>query len=266
MKKERRSDKNKRLKIAVFDSGIGGLTVYNALKKRYPFCDFIYYADTAHVPYGGKSGKTIIAYAEKIVSFLLRKKADLIVCACNTASAVALDSISRHCPVPVYGVIDAAVSEAAAFSRVAVIGTKLTVKSGVYEKKLMKRNKNIRVRSLPAPLFVPLVEEGWAGTEIAAKVVEIYLAPLKRMRPEALILGCTHYPILRKAIAAFMGPATRLVDSSSLAGALSGVVRICAGRGKSDFYVSDDPAHFVKMAREIMKVSAGRAHLCTEFL
>lgn len=254
------------MKIGVFDSGIGGLTVYTTLKKRYPSCDFIYYADTAHVPYGGKSRKTIISYAEHIVSFLLRKKADLIVCACNTASAVALGAVSANCPVPVYGVIDAAVEEASAFSRVAVIGTKLTIKSGVYEKKLKKINKKIKVSSLAAPLFVPLVEEGWADTDVAAKVVRIYLAPLKRLRPEAMIMGCTHYPILRKALAAFMGPSTRLVDSSALAASMSSAVRACAGRGKSEFYVSDDPAHFVKAARKIMKVSAGRAKLCTEFL
>ncbi|MBA3052327.1 MAG: glutamate racemase [Candidatus Omnitrophica bacterium] len=256
----------RRTRIGVFDSGIGGLTVYRTLQKKYPFCDFIYYADTAHVPYGGKSGKTIIAYTEKIVSFLLRKKADLIVCACNTASAVALESISRNCPVPVHGVIAAAVEHAAVFSRVAVIGTKLTIKSGVYEKQLKKINKKIRVKSLPAPLFVPLVEEGWSGTDVAEKVAGIYLAPIRRMRPEALIMGCTHYPILRREIADFMGPKTRLVDSSSLAEAISGSVRICTGTGKSSFYVSDDPGHFVKMAKEIMKVSAGRAQLCTEFL
>jgi len=253
------------MKIGIFDSGIGGLTVYGALKKKYPFCDFIYFADTAHVPYGDKSEKTIISYTGKIVSFLLRQKADLIVCACNTASAVALKSISENCPVPVHGVIDAAVAEAAAFSRVAVIGTKLTVKSGVYEKKLKKNNGKITVKSLPAPLFVPLVEEGWSGTDVSKRVTEIYLAPVKRMRPEALILGCTHYPILRKEISSYMGAGTRLVDSSSVSEAVAPFVRRFPGRGKSSFYVSDDPVHFVRTAKKIMKVSAGRAKLCTEF-
>ncbi len=266
MKKKLRSSPRRRMKIGIFDSGIGGLTVYGALKKEYPFCDFIYFADTAHVPYGDKSEKTIISCTGKIVSFLLRQKADLIVCACNTASAVALKSLSENCPVPIHGVIDAAVAEAAAFSRVAVIGTKLTVKSGVYEKKLKKMNGKIKVKSLAAPLFVPIVEEGWSGTDVSERVAEIYLAPVKRMRPEALILGCTHYPILRKEIAAYMGAGTRLVDSSSVSDAIAGLVWSFGGRGKSSFYVSDDPMHFVKTAKKIMKVSAGRAKLCTEFL
>ena len=266
MSKKLRPSFSRRMKIGIFDSGIGGLTVYSALKKKYPFCDFIYYADTAHVPYGNKSEKTIILYTKKIVSFLLRQKADLIVCACNTASAVALKSISTNCPVPVHGVIDAAVAEAAAFSRVAVIGTKLTVKSGVYEKKLKKINGKIKVKSLAAPLFVPIVEEGWSGTDVSERVAEIYLAPVKRMRPEALILGCTHYPVLRKEIAAYMGAEVRLVDSGALSDAIADLVRRSPGRGKSYFYVSDDPVHFVRTAKKIMKVSAGRAKLCTEFL
>ncbi|MBU3954963.1 glutamate racemase [bacterium] len=266
MSKKRRSASQRRTKIGVFDSGIGGLTVYKELRKKYPFCDFIYFADTAHVPYGDKSEKTIIAYTKKIVSFLLRKKVDLIVCACNTASAVALKSLSANCPVPIHGVIDAAVREAAVFSRVAVIGTKLTIKSGVYEKKLKKMNGKIKVKSLAAPLFVPLVEEGWAGTDVSGRVVKIYLAPVKLMCPEALILGCTHYPVLRKEISDYMGGDVRLVDSSSVVGAIALSVSMRRGRGKSSFYVSDDPGHFVRTAKKIMKVSAGRAKLCTEFL
>ncbi|MEA2081226.1 MAG: glutamate racemase [Elusimicrobiota bacterium] len=266
MKTKQRSVSHRRTKIGIFDSGIGGLTVYKTLKKKYPFCDFIYYADTAHVPYGDKSEKTIIAYTKKIVSFLLKKKADLIVCACNTASAVALESISANSPVPVHGVIDAAVEEASVFSAVAVIGTKLTVKSGVYEKKLRKINGKIKVKSLAAPLFVPLVEEGWSGTDVSERVAGIYLAPLRRMRPDALILGCTHYPVLRKEIASYMGSGVRLVDSGSVAYAIAGLVRSCSGRGKTIFYASDDPGHFTKMAKKIMNVKAAEVKLCTEFL
>ena len=254
------------MKVGIFDSGVGGLTVYKTLKKRYLFCDFIYFADTAHLPYGDKSKKTIISYSSRIVDFLLKKKCDLIVCACNTASSVALPVIRKQSPVPVYGVIESAADAVRSLKKVAVIGTKLTIRSGAYERAILRRKKSIKLFARPAALLAPIVEEGWADTEVCRRAIEIYLADIKKWKPQALILACTHYPLLKKQFSRYLGASVKLIDSSSIVKTLDAHIAPSKRKGKSSFFVSDDPEHFSAVARDIMGLDVGKVKLCTKYL
>ena len=254
------------MRIGIFDSGVGGLTVYRVLKKRYPSCDFIYFADTAHLPYGDKSKNTIISYSARIADFLIEKKSDLIVCACNTASSAALPYLRKKSPVPVYGVIKSAADEVRDLKKVAIIGTKFTIRSRAYEKAVRRVNRSAEIFARPAPLLAPIVEEGWAETGVCRRAIEIYLSDIKKWKPDALILACTHYPILRKQFSRFLGPSVRLVDSSSIVKILDRHILPAKQRGLSSFFVSDDPKRFTEIAGSIMGVRAGRAKLCTKYL
>ncbi|MFH1957721.1 MAG: glutamate racemase [bacterium] len=254
------------MKIGIFDSGVGGLTVYGTLKKRFPFCDFIYFADTAHLPYGNKSKKAVISYSRRVIGFLAGKGADLIVCACNTASSVAVPELKKESPVPLYGVIEAAAEVAKKSKRVAVIGTKLTIKSRAYERAILGKKSGIKVFVRATPLFVPLVEEGWVGTDVCRSVVEIYLGDIKKYRPDALVLACTHYPVLKGLISDYLGSSVKLIDSSSIVNVLAKRIRQGSGSGRSEFFVSDDPAHFAETAKNVMKIGVKKVKLCTKFV
>lgn len=254
------------MKIGIFDSGVGGLTVYSALEKSFPFCDFTYFADTAHLPYGNKSKKAVISYSRRIIEFLTSRGAELIVCACNTASSVAVPVLKRESSVPLYGVIEAAVEEAKKSKRVAIIGTKLTVKSRAYERAILRKKPGTKVFAQAAPLFVPLVEEGWVRTEVCRKVVEIYLRDIKKRRPDALILACTHYPVLRGLISDYLGSSVKLIDSSSIVNILAKHIKPDLKKGRSEFFVSDDPSHFTEIAVNIMKIGVKKVKLCTKFV
>lgn len=202
--------------IGVFDSGIGGLTVLRALLENLPAEDFIYLGDTAKVPYGNKSPPTITRYALENTLFLLQKGVKAIVVACNTVSATCLDTLASSFRAPVVGVIGPAAGEAARLTRtchVGVIGTAGTVSSGAYERALHALDPGLRITAVACPLFVPLVEEGFTEHQITSLAVSEYLAPLKGSDVDTLILACTHYPFLRKAITAYLGPEVELVDS-----------------------------------------------------
>jgi glutamate racemase len=216
------------LLIGVFDSGIGGLTVLRALRAAWPGHSTIYLGDTARVPYGSKSPQTVIRYARQVADFLLGEGIELLVVACNTASANALEALA-DLPVPVVGVIEPGAQGAAEAVRrkshpaphIGVIGTRATINSGAYQRALERLLPGVRISARPCPLLVPLADEGWEETEIARAVARQYLADwlpdapgAPAGRPSALVLGCTHYPVLRPTLAAVLGPEVELIDSA----------------------------------------------------
>lgn len=203
--------------IGVFDSGIGGLTVVRALLDRLPGHDITYLGDTARTPYGSKSATTIVKYSLKNTEFLLRQGARFIVIACNTASSYAFQAVRDQFNVPVFEVIGPGAHLAVARSRrrsIGVIGTRATIASGVYEAKIKQEAPEARVFAVPCPLLVPLVEEGWINKPETAMIVRKYLHPLKTRQIDTLILGCTHYPVLRHVIQRKIGARVALVDSA----------------------------------------------------
>lgn len=241
--------------IAVFDSGLGGLSVVRHLRKLLPNENVVYFGDTARVPYGTKSRPTVISFARETARFLLRFDPKLVVAACNTASALAMDALQDSLPVPVIGVVEPGAEAAVRLSRgkpVAVIGTEATIASGAYPAAIRARTEGLRVVPLACPLFVPIVEEGRTCDDPIVKlVVETYLAPLRAQNVRVVVLGCTHYPLLRDAIAACLGPDVQIVDSgreTSLAVQhalqardwLSG----SGSQGSIRCYVSDNPTRF----------------------
>lgn len=203
--------------IGVFDSGIGGLTVLREIQRILPNENFIYLGDTARVPYGTKSSKTVITYSQSNSTFLISKGIKLLVVACNTASAVALSSLRWDFDIPIIGVIEPGARKAASITRsgkVGVIGTPSTIKSNAYNKAIENISPEIRVYSKSCPLFVPLAEEGWTEGEIAELTAKKYLEPLRKTGIDVLILGCTHYPILKSTIQKVLGDEITLVDSA----------------------------------------------------
>ncbi len=203
--------------IGVFDSGIGGLTVVRALRELLPNETIFYLGDTARVPYGGKSAATVERYSLEITEMLLGEHCKTVVVACNTASALALARLESTTPVPITGVIRPGAQAAVAATRnghIGVIGTRATIKSGAYDRALLALDPAVRVSARPCPLFVPLIEEGWLESEITDGVVRQYLTPLVEDGIDTLVLGCTHYPLLRAAIGRFLGESVRLVDSA----------------------------------------------------
>jgi len=243
--------------IGVFDSGIGGLTVLHALREALPAGGpFIYLGDTARVPYGTKSNDTVVRYAVEGARFLLRHDIRALVVACNTMSAVAVEALERVVEVPVIGVI-APGAEAAARAtrsrRIGVIGTAATIKSGAYTTALESRIPGVRVVSRACPLFVPLAEEGWVDNDVARQVARIYLEDLGRDGIDTLVLGCTHYPLLRRVIGDAIGPDVTLVDSAVAAAHAVRARLIASGQlpaagakpGAGDhFFVTDSSERF----------------------
>jgi glutamate racemase len=214
---------NRNLPIGIFDSGVGGLTVYRALHERLPTERYVYLGDTARVPYGTKSLSTVERYAIENARFLEARGVKLLVVACNTASALALPAIRRSVSVPVVGMIEpgarSVFAGAGASGRVGVIATESTVKSGAYSSAVKELAPGLEVFERACPLFVALAEEGWAETEVARTVAEEYLRELREREVSAVVLGCTHYPILRRAIQETLGAQVRLIDSGEAAAA-----------------------------------------------
>jgi len=211
------SDQQRSRPIGVFDSGLGGLTVLRALHERLPCEDMVYFGDTARVPYGTKGEKTVAAFARQDAGLLVEQGVKMVVVACNTASAFALDHLRRVLPVPVLGVIEPGVDTALRSTTngaVGVIGTSGTIRSGRYQAGLARELEAARIVVQECPLFVPLVEEGMAGHPVTAMVAREYLAPLSEAGVDTLILGCTHYPLLKDDISRTMGAGVALVDSA----------------------------------------------------
>jgi len=207
---------NSDLPIGIFDSGVGGLTVYRALHERLPDEHFVYLGDTARVPYGTKSLATVERYAVENARFLEAHGIKLLVVACNTASALALPAIRRTVNVEVVGVIEPGAESAVAAAKghpIAVIATEATVQSGAYSQAIHRLNPATEVIERACPLFVPLAEEGWADSEVAVCVAQHYLQDFRNFKTGALVLGCTHYPILQNVISTTMGASVKLIDS-----------------------------------------------------
>jgi len=248
--------------IGVFDSGIGGLTVVKELIKSLPYEDIVYFGDTARVPYGTKSHQTVVRFSTENVLFLLRYNVKLIIVACNSSSSVALASLKRNFKVPIIGVIEPGAAYATSMSysqRIGVIGTSTTIKSKAYEKQIRGLVPKAKVYSKSCPLFVPLAEEGWLDGKVTSQIIRTYLSPLKKKDIDTLILGCTHYPLLEKAIKRVMGKGVKLIDSAvsvaETAKALlqeEGLARHAGIRGRRRFFVSDEPGRFKRMGERFL--------------
>lgn len=248
--------------IGVFDSGIGGLTVVKELIHHLPFESIIYFGDTARAPYGTKSKSTIIRFTLENILFLLKQDVKLIVVACNTSSSIALPVIRKHFKVPIIGVILPGAKEAVYATknkRVGVIATPGTVKSRAYEAEIKRLSPDIKVVSCACPLFVPLVEEGWLNEQATLDVAKKYLTPFKQSGVDTLILGCTHYPLLKSTIRKVLGAKINLIDSAQqvaleakeiLAG--DGQLEKSCGRAKNIFFVSDEPDPFAHLAQRFL--------------
>ncbi|MCM0080396.1 glutamate racemase [Geomonas sp. Red32] len=253
--------------IGIFDSGVGGLTVLKEIVRVLPQEDTIYLGDTARVPYGTKSPETVIRYSHQIAHYLQSQDIKLLVVACNTASAVALGSLSAELPVPVVGVIEPGAKAAVAATRtgkVGVIGTAGTIGSSAYTKAIKRINPDIEVVTRACPLFVPLAEEGWVDNEVARLTARIYLGDLREQGVDTLVLGCTHYPILKKVIAEVMGPGVTLVDSAeettlTVAGILGeqDLLRPKGELGNHHYYVTDVPAGFIRVGNRFLGGNLG---------
>jgi glutamate racemase len=203
--------------IGIFDSGVGGLTVLKALLQVLPGEQLFYLGDTARVPYGTKSPGTVLRYAQEAAEFLVQQRVKMLVVACNTASAVAVDVLEQRFSLPVVGVIEPGARKAASVTknrRVGVIGTEGTIRSGAYSRAIRAVDAEIEVFAAPCPLFVPLAEEGWAEHEVATLAAREYLAPLIAQNIDTLVLGCTHYPLLKKTLQRVLGPQVQLIDSA----------------------------------------------------
>ncbi|MGH7781960.1 MAG: glutamate racemase [Candidatus Binataceae bacterium] len=244
--------------IGVFDSGIGGLTVLRALVNAMPSEEFIYLGDTARLPYGTKSNEVIMRYSSENSEFLLAKGIKLLVIACNTSSAVALEHIAGATMVPVVGVIEPgarAAVRASRSGRIGVIGTEATIASGAYTRTIQRLRPNAEIYTRACPLLVPLAEEGWIDNEIAERTVAYYLESLKQSGIDTLLLGCTHYPLLLRMFERVLGRRVRVVDSAS---ATAGAVRaqlaaldLARGRGagRQSFFVTEAPDRFIRVGR-----------------
>lgn len=248
-------------KIGVFDSGVGGLTVVRALNDLLPDESVVYFGDTARVPYGPKSPETVIRFSIEAAEFLLGKDVKLLVAACNTASSVSLPALSEFADVPVIGVIEPGASAASEVTRsgiVGVIGTLGTISSGAYQKALKSFDSVKRVIAQPTPLLVSLVEEGWLDHRITALVLEEYTGPLIHESIDTLVLGCTHYPLLKQLLSNILGNDIALVDSAfSTAASVAGILdekelRSDSDSGENYFYVSDIPLKFQEIAQRFL--------------
>lgn len=253
--------------IGVFDSGVGGLTVVSALTRQLPHEEILYLGDTARLPYGTKSKETVTRYTRRNVDFLVGRGVKAVVVACNTATALALDELAVE--VPLWGVVGPGARAAAAFAAegpIGVVATESTIDSGAYEKAIRAIAPATEVFSQACPLFVPLVEEGWADDPVAELVARRYLEPLLAKGVRTLVLGCTHYPILAPVIAKVAGPEVRLVDSAAtvareVAAGLeqAGLLHPEGERPRHHFCVTDRSPRFSRIARGLLYPGAGAA-------
>lgn len=261
------------LPVGVFDSGLGGLTVVRAIYEHLPHESTLYFGDTARVPYGPKSPDTVRRYSLEILRWLLAQEVKAVVVACNTSTAHALEALQEASPVPVIGVIEPgarAAVQASGGRPVGVIGTAGTIASGAYERAIQKRAPGTQVVSRACPLFVPLVEEGWFEHPATRLVAEEYLAPLRDAAVGSVVLGCTHYPLLKPLLQGVMGRDVRLIDSAAeTARALASVLARENLAAPADapathrFAVSDDAARFLSVGSRFLGDRLGEAEVVT---
>ena len=257
--------------IGVFDSGIGGLTVVRSLMERLPFENIIYFGDTARVPYGIKSVETINRYAAQITEFLIKKDVKLLIVACNTMAAVAHQSIIDLSTVPVLEVIDASARMAIQNTRnksIGVIGTPATINSNAYVRAIHLLDKEAKVFSQACPLFVPLVEEGWFDHPAIKLIAQEYLKPVIAEQIDTLVLGCTHYPLLKPLLQDILGPEIKLIDSAEAMADIAADLINKQNMGNQTcsppdyvFYVSDLPYRFQTIGERFLGRTLGRVEL-----
>ena len=250
--------------IGVFDSGVGGLTVVREIIRQLPDENIVYFGDTARVPYGSKSKNTIIRFSEQIIRFLKTKQVKAIVIACNTASALALDAVRDEFDVPILVMVipgARAAVDATTNGKVGVVGTEATVQSGMYTKVIQEMNPEIEVIEKACPLFVPLVEEGFKEHHVTQEVIDYYLDSMKKTDIDAMILGCTHYPLLRSKIRAYMGEKIQIVNPAyETAMDLRKLLKemdmendgTVTAASRYEFFVSDAAEKFRKFANTVM--------------
>ncbi len=245
--------------IGIFDSGVGGLTVFREIRRQYPHEDIVYFGDTARVPYGPKSRDTVINYSIQNARFLLQLGAKIIVVACNTAASVALPALQKRFPVPVIGVIEPGARmavEATKNHRIGVIGTEGTIRSQAYKHAIQQIDPNQEILGKACPLFVPLAEEGWEEHPVTRSVAEEYLGELLGSGIDTLVLGCTHYPILKETLRKVAGESVTLIDSAeAIAHHLEEILPDPqqTGEGHDQFFVSDNEQKFEQIARKILQ-------------
>jgi len=258
--------------IAVFDSGLGGLTVVRQLMRRLPGERIIYFGDTARVPYGIKSAETVTRFAEEDIEFLQGFAPKLIIAACNTASAAALPRLDGKCAVPLCGVVKPGAKAAVRKTRngrIGVIGTEATVESGSYRRCIADLNSDIKIVARACPLLVPLVEEGrTSGDPIVRAVLKEYLRPLKEAGVDTVVLGCTHYPLLKPGIRKVMGSGVQIVDSARETAQEAADILVDSGRVaparaglRHRFFASDHPERFARLGRRFLGRELGQVRL-----
>jgi glutamate racemase len=253
--------------IGMFDSGIGGLTVLKEVRSLLPREHIIYLGDTARLPYGSKSPGTVTRYALESAIFMLTKGVKILVIACNTSSAVALPILMKKLPIPVLGVIDPGAREAVRATktkRVGVIGTKATVRSGAYEKAIVAHDPTVTVISQACPLFVPIAEEGLEDDRVAEIMTERYLAGIKKSDIDALVMGCTHYPILENTIRKAMGKGVNVINTGKETAKdvkktleARGLLKD-SGKGGAEYFVTDSPDTFKEIGGRFLGEDTGR--------
>lgn len=242
------------MRIGIFDSGLGGLTGYRALRELLPTHDLVYFGDNARVPYGTKSGEVICRFALQDVRFLLSQQVDAVLVACGTVSSNALTLLERTFPLPFVGVVEPAAKRAAEIAsqksgKILVLGTAATVGSGAYEKAIHAVNPALEVRSVACPMFVPLAENGFTSPDdiAAVEIAKRYLQPYEEFAPDAMILGCTHFPLLSRVIAKVLPTPVQVSAGEEAAKTMAEKIRSLSregGTGKDLFFTSDDPAAF----------------------
>jgi len=258
--------------IGIFDSGVGGLTVARAVMERLPRESILYFGDTARVPYGVKSSDTVARFARQIAGFLLERHVKMLIIACNTMAAVAYDAVRQLSPVPVLEVIDAGARTAVARTRnrrIAVIGTPSTIASGAYLEAIERHDDSgMFIAAQACPLFVPLVEEGWLDHPVTRLTAFEYLTPLLAQSIDTLVLGCTHYPLLKPLLASVMGQGVRLVDSAeAVSERAENVLRAMrlenpgAGEPEHVFHVTDVPQRFREVGERFLGRSLGQVRV-----
>jgi glutamate racemase len=240
--------------IGVFDSGIGGLTVVRSLAELLPSEDIVYLGDTARLPYGTKSAETIRSFARQDTEFLLERRVKMVIVACHSATSAALPFLAKDYKLPLIGVIEPGARAAVNASknlRIGVIGTNATISAGEYERAILAADPKVRVIAKSTPLFVPLVEEGWVDKPVTDAVIEEYLTPLKQDKIDTLLLGCTHYPLLKSALDRFFEYKVKLVDSGDETARAAhrilkdmNLLRASTYTGSARFYLTDLSPNF----------------------
>jgi glutamate racemase len=251
-----------RASIGIFDSGFGGLTVMNAVKTLLPHENIIYFGDTARLPYGNKSSDTILKYSLENILFLNQLGIKLLIIACHTVCTSAFEELSKASSIPILGVVEPAIEELIRITKsgkVALLGTRRTVASGVYQQLIQKQMPEAELTAISCPLFVPLVEEGYVNHPITEAVVQEYLRPLKKKEIDTVLLGCTHYPLLQTMIQKELGESTVLIDPATSCAQQAcklltekGLLNHNQTIAHYEFYVSDDPEKFRLLGKQFL--------------